>query len=64
MKISFVTPLPGAFTKPIATKMLSELLEEKNIEVIPEYLLDIPNNYGIDIDIMIEAKKKELLARL
>ena len=30
------------------------------IEVIPEYLLDIPNNYGIDIDIMIEAKKKEL----
>ena len=34
--ISFVTPLPGAFTKPIATKMLSTLLEEKNIKVIPE----------------------------
>ena len=26
--ISYVTPMPGAFTKPIATKMLSELLEE------------------------------------
>ena len=29
------------------------------IEVIPEYLLEIPEKYGIDIDIMIEAKKKE-----
>jgi len=30
------------------------------IEVIPQYLLDIPGKYGVDIDIMIEAKKKEL----
>lgn len=30
------------------------------IETIPEYLLEIPDKYGIDIDIMIEAKKKEL----
>ena len=29
------------------------------IEVIPQYLLDIPKKYGIDIDIMIEAKMKE-----
>tara|TARA_B000000477_G_scaffold123490_1_gene129094 strand:- start:471 stop:1424 length:954 start_codon:yes stop_codon:yes gene_type:complete len=29
------------------------------IEVIPQYLLDIPEKYGIDIDIMIEAKMKE-----
>ena len=29
------------------------------IEVIPEYLLEIPEKYGIDIDIMIEAKMKE-----
>lgn len=29
------------------------------IEVIPEYLLEIPKKYGINIDIMIEAKKKE-----
>ena len=27
---------------------------------IPEYLLEIPEKYGIEIDIMIEAKKKEL----
>ncbi len=30
------------------------------IEIIPQYLLDIPDKYGIHIDIMIEAKKKEL----
>ena len=30
------------------------------IEIIPEYLLEIPDKYGIHIDIMIEAKMKEL----
>jgi UV DNA damage endonuclease len=30
------------------------------IEDIPEYLLEIHEKYGINIDIMIEAKKKEL----
>ena len=30
------------------------------IDVIPEYLLEIPDKYGVEIDIMIEAKMKEL----
>ena len=30
------------------------------IEIIPDYLLNIPEKYGIKIDIMIEAKMKEL----
>ena len=29
------------------------------IETIPDYLLEIPNKYKIDIDIMVEAKMKE-----
>lgn len=29
------------------------------VNEIPEYLLDIPKKYGVDIDIMIEAKMKE-----
>lgn len=29
------------------------------VEVIPNYLLEIPEKYNIDIDIMIEAKEKE-----
>ena len=35
------------------------------IDEIPEYLLEIPEKYHVDIDIMIEAKQKELaIARL
>ena len=29
------------------------------IEIIPQYLLEIPDKYGVEIDIMIEAKAKE-----
>lgn len=42
--ISYVTPMPGAFTKPIATKMLSELLAEKNIKVIPDFYIERVDN--------------------
>ncbi len=42
--ITFVTPLPGAFTKPIATKMLSELLVEKNIKVVPDFYIEHVDN--------------------
>lgn len=42
--ITFVTPLPGAFTKPIATKMLSELLKDKNINVVPEFYIEKIDN--------------------
>ncbi|MCF6332942.1 MAG: NAD(P)/FAD-dependent oxidoreductase [Draconibacterium sp.] len=44
--ITFVTPMSGAFTKPIATKMLSELLEEKNIKVIPDFYIEHVDNDG------------------
>ena len=44
VKISLVTPMPGAFTKPIATKMLSELLKEKNIEVVPDFYIERVDN--------------------
>ncbi|PLW92916.1 MAG: oxidoreductase [Marinilabiliales bacterium] len=44
VKISYVTPMSGAFTKPRATKMLSGLLEEKNIDVIPDFYLESVDN--------------------
>ncbi len=44
VNIKLVTPLPGAFTKPVATKMLSELLSEKNIEVIPDFYIESIDN--------------------
>lgn len=42
--ITYVTPMSGAFTKPVATKMLSELLKEKNIKVIPDFYLERVDN--------------------
>ncbi|HAC23384.1 MAG TPA: oxidoreductase [Cytophagales bacterium] len=39
VNITYVTPLSGAFTKPKATAMLSNLLDEKKIKVVPDFYL-------------------------
>jgi len=44
VELIFVTPMSGVFTKPIATKMLSELLSEKNIKVIPDFYIERIDN--------------------
>jgi len=46
VNISFVTPMSGAFTKPVATKMLSELMTEKNINIIPDFYIEKVDNDG------------------
>ncbi|MGB6223195.1 type III sulfide quinone reductase, selenoprotein subtype [Haloferula sp.] len=35
--ITFVTPLSGAFTKPVASKILGHLLEDKKINVVTDF---------------------------
>ncbi|HEY9087558.1 MAG TPA: FAD/NAD(P)-binding oxidoreductase [Anaerolineaceae bacterium] len=40
VELIYATPLPGAFTKPIANKKLSYLLETKNILVEPEFMIE------------------------
>ena len=40
VELIYATPLPGAFTKPIANKKLSYLLEKKNIIVEPEFMIE------------------------
>ena len=37
VEITYVTPLDGAFTKPIASDTLGSLLTEKNIRLIPDF---------------------------
>jgi len=37
VEIEYVTPLPGAFTKPIAAKFLGQFLEKKNIKLTTEF---------------------------
>ncbi len=44
VNIKYVTLMSGAFTKPVASKMLGEILSEKNIEVIPDFYLSSVDN--------------------
>lgn len=37
VEIVFVTPLSGAFTKPIASRLLGGFLEKKNIRLVPDF---------------------------
>jgi sulfide:quinone oxidoreductase len=38
--ITYATPLPGAFTKPIASHHLGNILERKGINVVSEFLIE------------------------
>jgi sulfide:quinone oxidoreductase len=38
--ITYATPLPGAFTKPIASRHLGDILKRKSIKVVPEFLIE------------------------
>ncbi|MGL1930435.1 MAG: NAD(P)/FAD-dependent oxidoreductase [Desulfotalea sp.] len=40
VEIEFVTPLAGAFTKPVATQVLSDACQEKNIKIVPNFALE------------------------
>lgn len=35
--LTFVTPLPGAFTKPRAAQILGDFLQKKNINLVPDF---------------------------
>jgi sulfide:quinone oxidoreductase len=38
--ITYVTPLPGAFTKPIASQMLGGMLDERKIGLEPDFMVE------------------------
>lgn len=40
VELIYATPLSGAFTKPIAAKHLGDILEEKNIKVVPDFMIE------------------------
>ena len=40
VELVYATPLSGAFTKPVASKMLGELLDTKKIVVEPDYMIE------------------------
>lgn len=43
-ELIYVTPLSGAFTKPVASKILTRLLKEKQIEVIKDFCIGNVDN--------------------
>ncbi|MFQ5578270.1 MAG: NAD(P)/FAD-dependent oxidoreductase, partial [Anaerolineae bacterium] len=49
--LTLVTPLPGAFTKPRASKLLGNLLHEKTINVVPEFYIE-----------QVDAANKEIVS--
>lgn len=44
VEIVFTTPLPGAFTKPRAAKLLGGMLETKGIRVVPDFYVEHVDN--------------------
>jgi len=40
VELTYATPLPGAFTKPIAAKHLGDILDRKGVKVEPEFLVE------------------------
>lgn len=43
IEIELVTPLTGAFTKPVAAKILGKVCEDKNIKITPNFVVDSVN---------------------
>lgn len=39
VELIYATPLPGAFTKPIASKHLGDILERKGVKIEPEFMV-------------------------
>ncbi len=44
VKITYVTPLGGAFTKPVASAALGHLMTDKNIDVVADYTVEHIDN--------------------
>jgi sulfide:quinone oxidoreductase len=40
VELTYVTPLPGAFTKPVAAKALGDMLGERSIAVEPDFIIE------------------------
>jgi sulfide:quinone oxidoreductase len=44
VRISYVTPLSGAFTKPKSAKVLGQMLEKKDIQIVPDFYMERVDN--------------------
>jgi sulfide:quinone oxidoreductase len=44
VEIYYVTPLSAAFTKPIAARMLGQVMQERNIHIVPDFYIERVDN--------------------
>ena len=44
VEIVYTTPLTGAFTKPVASRVLGDLMQTKNIRVVPDFYIESVDN--------------------
>jgi sulfide:quinone oxidoreductase len=44
VRISYVTPLSGAFTKPKSARVLGQMLEKKDIRIVPDFYMERVDN--------------------
>jgi len=40
VEITYATPLSGAFTKPVASRYLGDILDQKGIKVVPDFMVE------------------------
>jgi sulfide:quinone oxidoreductase len=40
VEITYVTPLEGAFTKPVASKYLGDMLDKRNVHLEPDFMIE------------------------
>ncbi|RYP82573.1 NAD(P)/FAD-dependent oxidoreductase [Nocardioides guangzhouensis] len=57
VELVYVTPLPGAFTKPVASERLGHLLEERGILVEPDFLVEHVDN---DARMLVSYDEREV----
>ena len=55
--LTFVTPLPGAFTKPRAASLLGDIMEQKNINIVPEFY---PERVDPERKLLISYEEEEV----
>ena len=56
VEIVYVTPLEGAFTKPVASKLLGHMLEDRKIQLEPDFMIDEVDGEGSRIVSMDERE--------
>lgn len=63
--ITLVTPLSGAFTKPIASAMLASLAERRNIKIVPNFVtMEVDGEKGLLLDPTGKEVRFDLLATI